>query len=150
MPAGAKEIEIDWLMVDEMLENMCTGTEVAARIGCHPETLYDRVKERYCTDFSEYKRQKRSKTVETLRSKQIEMAKSNPTMSIWLGKQYLEQSDKSQTENANVTYDLSKLPKEYLKRIVGGESYIKVIAEFEHNTKSDGSGTPSEPVISNP
>lgn len=40
------------------------------------------------------------------------------------------------SQNTTVTYDLSKLPPEYLKRIVDGENYINVIAEYEHSIKS--------------
>lgn len=40
------------------------------------------------------------------------------------------------TENTVITYDISKLPAEYLQRIIDGENYINVIAEYEHSIKS--------------
>jgi len=42
----------------------------------------------------------------SLRRRQFQMAEKNPTMSIWLGKQYLEQRDVSQI-NQNMTITLS-------------------------------------------
>lgn len=38
--------------------------------------------------------------------------------------------------NVTVTYDLSKLPPEYLERIAAGENYVNVIAEYEHSIQS--------------
>lgn len=46
--------------------------------------------------------------------------------------------DKQEVENstATVNYNMADLPVEYLERIANGESYVKVIADFEHNKKS--------------
>lgn len=40
------------------------------------------------------------------------------------------------SENIQITYNLEKLPPEYLKRIVDGENYINVVADYEHSIKS--------------
>ncbi len=93
---GRKKIEIDWLIVDEKLSNFCEGTEVAAFLGINYVTLERRVKEKYKVDFVEYKRQKRAKGEIVLRELQMKSAKEgNVTMLIWLGKQYLNQTDKA-------------------------------------------------------
>jgi len=53
-------------------------------------------KKKYKTDFSDYKAQKRAKGQVLLREWQMNQAKKgNISMLIWLGKQYLGQTDKA-------------------------------------------------------
>lgn len=85
---------IDWDKVDELLKVGCTGTEIAANIGIHPDTLYKRVViDKNIPSFSVYSQQKRSVGLNELRKAQHEMALKNPTMAIWLGKQFLDQRE---------------------------------------------------------
>jgi len=93
---GRKKIEIDWDIVDEKLSHFCEGTEVAEHLGISFDTLERRIREEFIVDFAEYKRQKRAKGEMNLRELQIKSAKDGSiTMLIWLGKQYLGQTDKS-------------------------------------------------------
>jgi len=94
---GRKKIDIDWEIVDEKLGKFYEGTEVAAYLGINYATLERRVKEVHKVDFADYKRQKRAKGEAILRELQLKTAmEGNVTMQIWLGKQYLNQSDKSE------------------------------------------------------
>lgn len=96
--------KIDWSRVDDMLEKQCEGTEIAGALGIHPDTFYERVKEKHKVGFSEYKQQKRESGKSLLRKKQFEVAlEGNTTMLVWLGKQYLQQTDKVQTEDKTET-----------------------------------------------
>jgi len=121
-----KKIEIDWNLVDEMLKDFCEGTEVADALGIHKETLYDAVKATFNTDFSDYKAQKRARGCQSLRQKQVSSAnKGNVSMLIWLGKQYLGQSDKTDhttkgesLNQINVTADNNNSKKE-LEALIG-------------------------------
>lgn len=89
------KIPIDWKVVDEKLSHFCEGTEIAAYLGITEDTLYNRVKEVFSLDFSVYKAQKRAKGETILRELQLKSAMNgNIVMQIWLGKQYLSQSDK--------------------------------------------------------
>ena len=99
--AGRPEANINWDEVGYMLEAGCTGTEVAASIGIHPNTLYNRVKEEFNCDFSDYLQEKRSKGNQSLKIAQYEAAVKDKdrSMLIWLGKQRLDQKDK--TDNVN-------------------------------------------------
>lgn len=73
----------------------CDGTEIAARFGIHPETLYRRVEEEFSVGFTHWLQQKRAIGKSTLREKQWKVAADgNQVMLIWLGKQYLDQADK--------------------------------------------------------
>lgn len=50
--------EIDFAIVDDMLEAGCNGVEVAARLGMHPDSLYRRVQEELGIGFAAYRQQK--------------------------------------------------------------------------------------------
>jgi len=100
----SKKITIDWEFVDEKLANFWEGTEIASHLGIHKETLYDHVKAKFKTDFSDYKAQKRAKGESVLRELQLKTAlDGNVTMQIWLGKQYLGQADKSEIKQKDIT-----------------------------------------------
>ena len=88
------KLTIDWSLVDEMLLDMCEGNEVAAVLCVSQETLFDEIKKRYKLDFEAYRDKKRAETIQTLRKAQLNLSKSNSSMLVWLGKQYLGQKDK--------------------------------------------------------
>ena len=117
MPSGRKKIEIDWDWVDEKLANFWEGTEIAAHLGIHKETLYDRVKDKFKTDFSDYKAKKRAKGKAVLRELQLKTAmEGNVTMQIFLGKQYLDQADKQQIEQVH-EIDVEKVREKIIKKL---------------------------------
>jgi hypothetical protein len=94
---GRPEIKIDWAKVDSYLKAQCNGTGIAGIIGVHPNTLYLKCEEDNKISFSEYSAQKKIEGQELLRAKQhLTAMEGNVTMQIWLGKQYLEQRDKSE------------------------------------------------------
>lgn len=90
-------IAIDWNKVDELLEAGCDGTQIAAYLGCHEDTLYIRCQDEQKMAFSAYKAQKRAKGDSTLLTAQFDAAVKDKdrAMLIWLGKQRLGQADKS-------------------------------------------------------
>ena len=87
--------KIDWKKVDKLLQAQCKGTGIAAILGIHPDTLYLTCERVHKMGFSEYSALKRSEGQELLRAKQFSTAMSgNVTMQIFLGKNYLEQTDR--------------------------------------------------------
>jgi hypothetical protein len=91
------EKPIDWTLVDNLLTAECIGTEIASHFDMHPETFYDRVKDKYKVGFTEYASVKRQKGNSLLRAKQFEKAmKGNDKMLLLLGKSRLGQQDKTQ------------------------------------------------------
>jgi len=87
---------IDWTKVNKYLQAQCNGTGIAGLLGIHPNTLYEACKQTFNISFSEYSEQKKSEGKELLRGKQFQVAmEGDKTMLVWLGKQYLEQKDKS-------------------------------------------------------
>lgn len=95
---GRPEAVIDWKKVDSMLQAHCTGTGIASLFNIHPETLYRKCEEKFKIGFTEYSTLKKTEGKELLRKKQMDVALSGEkSLLIWLGKQYLEQSDKLET-----------------------------------------------------
>ena len=95
---GRPEANIDWNMVNKMLQAHCTGTGIASLLGICPETLYDACLKKHKLLFSDYSQLKKSEGKELLRQKQFSVAMNGEkSMLIWLGKQYLEQADKLET-----------------------------------------------------
>lgn len=91
---------IDWNKVDRMLEAGCDGTEVAATIGIHPDTLYRACERENKIGFADYLATKRASGDRLLKVKQFEIAMTgDKTMLVWLGKQRLGQSEKSEIKN---------------------------------------------------
>ena len=89
------EKPIDWDMVDRLLEAQCNGKEIAAYFNVSPETFYERVVKKHEEGFSSYSHRFSSKGLALLKLAQFNKAvgKLNPTMLMWLGKQYLNQTE---------------------------------------------------------
>ena len=94
-------VTIDWDIVDSLLEAGCDGTHIAAYFGIHKDTLYDRCKSEKNTDFSDYKAEKRAKGDLKLFVAQFDAAVKDKDrgMMIWLGKQRLNQAEKTQNDH---------------------------------------------------
>jgi hypothetical protein len=101
---GRPLIEIDWKKVDAMCQIQCTGDEIASVLDIDYSTLERACKREHKVGFAEYIGQKKLGGKASLRRNQWKAAeKGNPTMLIWLGKNYLGQKDsmdESETETA--------------------------------------------------
>lgn len=95
---GRPRIEIDWEEFDKLCGLQCTLIEIAGWFDCSVDTIENRVKEVHSVTFSEYWEQKAAKGKISLRRTQWKMAQTNPTMALWLGKQYLNQRDRNDLE----------------------------------------------------
>ena len=99
---GRPKVEIDWAQVGKLLEAGATAEGIAATLGVSTDTLYNRCKSDLNSDFSAFSQQKKAKGDELLRVAQFKQALGgNTSMLIWLGKQRLSQTDKSQQEIGN-------------------------------------------------
>jgi hypothetical protein len=92
---------IDYKIVDRLCAIQCTGEEIASVLGVDYDTLCAGVKRDFKLPLIEYLEQKRLYGKSSLRRAQWKAADSgNPTMLIWLGKQYLGQRDKHDVEHS--------------------------------------------------
>ena len=99
-PVGRPRIRVDWEQIDDMLKIFCTAEEIAGILSFSVDTLDRRCKEDNGINFAEYSGQKRQHGKASLRRSQYVKAtqEGNPTMQIWLGKQYLDQKDQIESK----------------------------------------------------
>jgi len=94
---GRPKKDIDFDLLDRLLQIQCTLRECADFFGVSEDTIERRVREKTGLSFAEYSAQKKEKGKISLRRKQFEVALAgNVSMLIWLGKQYLGQKDKQE------------------------------------------------------
>lgn len=92
--AGRKEIPIDMKIVDDLLIQGANGMQIAAYLGVHEDTLYNRIQFDFGINFSEYSAKKRSKGDAMLHAAQFKKAiRGDNTQLVWLGKNRLGQRD---------------------------------------------------------
>jgi len=91
---GRPKININWAEVEKYLMAGCSGTQIAAALGIHKDTLYERCKTEHGMIYSNYSAEKRQKGNSALLGKQFQVAMSgNVSMLVWLGKQRLGQQE---------------------------------------------------------
>ena len=89
------QIKIDYKTLDGLCKLQCTGDECANVLGIDYDTLDRALKREKKGGFAEYFKKASAGGKASLRRMQWKAAEGgNSTMQIWLGKQYLEQSDK--------------------------------------------------------
>ena len=82
---------------EKLCSLQCTLLEICDWFDIDDKTLNEWCRSAYGTTFSEVFKIKRGKGQISLRRTQWKLAEKNPTMAIWLGKQYLGQKDKIET-----------------------------------------------------
>lgn len=107
-----KQATISQSTFESLCAIQCTKEEICAVLNVSFNTLLRWCKETYNKDFGTIFDEKRQNGKASLRRSQWKLAEKNPTMSIWLGKQYLGQRDNIEVEHK----DLSKV-EELLNKI---------------------------------
>lgn len=93
MARGRPKKEIDVKEFEKLCALQCTLEEIAGWFDCCEDTIENWCKSTYKRNFSEVYAQKRGKGKISLRRAQFRLAETNASMAIWLGKQYLGQTD---------------------------------------------------------
>ena len=103
--------QLDYETLDNLCEIMCTAEEIANILNIDRDTLSAALKRDGHGGFSAYYKKMSSDGKRSLRRVQHEQAlKGNTTMMVWLGKQYLDQTDKQNIDlNANVNVNFNKV-----------------------------------------
>jgi len=91
---GRPKIEIDWTSFEAACKLMATKEEVLNLLSVNETTLDRHIKERYKLTFEGALKKFGSKTKISLRRLQLQLAKKNVAMAIWLGKQFLGQRER--------------------------------------------------------
>lgn len=116
---GRKVKEIDFEQLEKLCFIQCTLEEIAGWFKVSEDTIERRVVEHYGERFADVQKKHASGGKISIRRLQFRLAEKTPALAIWLGKQYLGQSDKSEYH-----LDLSKLkelPDEQLERLARGK-----------------------------
>jgi AraC-like DNA-binding protein len=100
--------------VEKLAAIMCSHAEIATVVGCSEDTLTRR--------FADAIKKGREQAGQSLKKAQFKLALGgNPTMLIWLGKQYLGQRDRQVVEVS----ELQKLSDAELQSLAAGRSDVR-------------------------
>jgi len=104
---GRPKKDVDFEKIDGLCKYHCTAQEIVAHLKLFDydvsyNTIERRIKEEFDVTFGEYIEQKHAAYAKpALRRMQWKSAETgNVSMQIWLGKQYLGQSDKNETAHS--------------------------------------------------
>lgn len=93
MRRGRKKINIDVETFEKLCKMQCTETEICGWFSCSDETLNSWCKRNYGRTFQQIYAEKRESGKISLRRTQWKLAESSAAMAIFLGKNYLGQTD---------------------------------------------------------
>ena len=106
-----KQDRINQKQFESLCAMQCTEEEICDFLDITDKTLTAWCKRTYNCSFSEIYKKKREGGHCSLRRKQWKLADTSATMAIWLGKQYLGQTDSieiSSTERVEIANDMPK------------------------------------------
>lgn len=88
-----KQSTINQKQFESLCAIQCTEEEILSVLDVGKNTLIRWCKDTYGVDFGTIFKEKRQNGKASLRRNQFKLAETNPTMAIWLGKQYLGQKE---------------------------------------------------------
>lgn len=93
MPRGRPRKKIDKDQFEKLCQMQCTLVEIAGFFRCSDDTIENWCKREYKQNFSDIYKTLSVGGKISLRRTQFKLAEKSPAMAIFLGKQYLGQSD---------------------------------------------------------
>ena len=100
MANGTKQIAIDWEKFESLCRMQCTLREIADAFNCSERTIERKVQEKYDGLFVEIYKRKRQGGLISLRQNMFKMAAKHPNMAIFLAKNWLGMTDKTEITGA--------------------------------------------------
>lgn len=93
---------------EKLCEIQCTLEEIAGWFRCSEDTIRRFCKREYKEEFCEVHKRHSAQGKISLRRTQFRLAQNNPGMAIFLGKNYLGQTDKQETtiQDANISFEI--------------------------------------------
>lgn len=95
---GRPKKEIDFKILEGLCRIQCTEEEIAGVLEVSVDTINRKCKVHYGCTFAEASKRFADLGKVSIRRSQFKMAETNCTMAIWLGKQYLGQTDKVESK----------------------------------------------------
>lgn len=120
---GRPAIEIDKNHFESLCGLQCTLPEIADFFSCSEDTIERWCRRTYNDSFAEVFKKKSGKGRISIRRAQFKLAEKNASMAIWLGKNYLGQSDEASYNPTTKREDdaLTKALKEEAERMNNGD-----------------------------
>lgn len=114
--------EIDRVQFEKLCNLQCTLLEIAGFFNCSDDTIERWCKRTYKTTFAEcFKTFSQSGKI-SLRRTQFKLAERSAAMAIFLGKQYLGQTDKTEMDvNTQIQNPLEGISTEDIKKLIDKE-----------------------------
>ena len=98
---GRPTISVNWEEVNRLCAIQCTAEEIASVLAISVDTLSRRCVTDHKISFAEYIKKNSGEGKTSLRRAQFRLAlNGNATMLVWLGKQYLGQTDKQEVTSS--------------------------------------------------
>ena len=111
MAAGRPQKEIDQTQFENLCGLQCTLTEIAGFFNCSEDTIERWCKRTYDKNFAEVFKKHSAKGKMSLRRSQFRLAEKSAAMAIFLGKNYLGQSDTTTVQYGGTKADDDELTK---------------------------------------
>jgi len=108
---------IDVVQFKKLCELHCTLTEIAGFFDCSEDTIERWCKREFELSFAESYKTHSARGNISIRRNQFKMAEHNPTMAIWLGKQWLGQTEKQEMSVNYIEDDSTKAMTEYFEKM---------------------------------
>lgn len=108
------KIKIDVKQFENLCGLQCTKEEIAAFFNCSEDTIDRFCKREYGESFAVVFHRKRGMGKISLRRKQWKLADKNASMAIWLGKQFLDQTDKIEATISEINDDQRQAVEDFL------------------------------------
>lgn len=108
-PLGRPKIVIDKAQFEKLCGLQCTLIEMACWFNCTEDTIESWCQKEYGMLFSEIFKIKRQTGITSLRRAQFKLAQTNPTMNIWMAKNFLGQKDTIEVENKESLQKLDEI-----------------------------------------
>lgn len=98
---GRPKIKINKEAFENLCGMLCTLNEIAGFFNCSPDTIERWCKREYEVTFAEIYKKLSAKGKISIRRNQLKLSEKSAAMAIFLGKQYLNQSDFVDNPNDN-------------------------------------------------
>jgi len=123
MARPRKKIDKDYF--EKLCSLQCTEEEIAAFFDCSADTIERFCQREYGKRFAEVFKNKRDVGKISLRRTQWKLAEKSPTMAIFLGKQFLGQTDKIEATVAEIDPDTRQQIEDFLNDTETTDDFIE-------------------------